>query len=154
MHTLDEFDKKLLRLLQQNNRLTTEQLSKKINLSQSAVQRRLAKLRSEKIIEADVSIISSKASGVGITCVVDVILNEGNSKAIDKFKAEMMKCQQVSLCFYVTGTYDFVLIVNSKDMSEFEVFQKTKLMDNPSLKHFYTHVVMDKVKMNYSQTII
>ena len=154
MLALDEFDKKLLRLLQQNNRLTTEELSKKVNLSQSAVQRRITKLRKEKVIEADVSIISSKVSGIGITCVVDVILHEGTSKSIDKFKAEMMRCSQVSLCFYVTGTYDFVLIVNTKDMADFEVFQKTKLMDNPAMKHFYTHVVMDKVKVNYNHAVL
>lgn len=153
MLPLDEFDKKLLRLLQQNNRLTSEELSNEVSLSQSAVQRRLAKLRNEKIIEADVSIISPAAVGIGITCVVDVILHEGNSKAIDLFKAEMLNCSEVSLCYYVTGTYDFVLIVNTKDMIHFEEFQKNKLMDNPYLKHFYTHVVMDKVKVGYGLAI-
>ncbi len=153
MLQLDEFDKKLLRLLQQNNRLTTEELSNEVSLSQSAVQRRIAKLRSEKIIEADVSIISPSAVGIGITCVVDVILQEGNSKAIELFKTEMLKCTEVSLCYYVTGTYDFVLIVNTRDMNHFEEFQKIKLMDNPYLKHFYTHVVMDRVKVGYGLAI-
>jgi Lrp/AsnC family leucine-responsive transcriptional regulator len=153
MLQLDEFDKKLLRLLQQNNRLTAEELSKEVSLSQSAVQRRIARLRNEKIIEADVSIISPAAIGVGITCVVDIILHEGNSTAIDRFKAEMLKCSEVSLCYYVTGTYDFVLIVNSRDMNHYEEFQKLKLMGNPYLKHFYTHVVMDKVKVGYALAI-
>jgi Lrp/AsnC family leucine-responsive transcriptional regulator len=153
MLQLDEYDKKLLRLLQQNNRLTTEELSTEVSLSQSAVQRRITKLRNEKIIEADVSIISPAAVGIGITCVVDVILHEGNSKAIDLFKAEMLKCTEVSCCYYVTGTYDFVLIVNIRDMNHYEEFQKLKLMDNPYLKHFYTHVVMDKVKVGYGLAI-
>lgn len=153
MRDLDEFDKSLLRLLQQNNRLTIDELSKEINLSQSAIQRRLTRFRDEKIIEADVSIVSQEVAGIGITCVVDVILNEGNSKAIDAFKKAMLKCPEVSLCFYVTGTYDFVLIVNTKDMSHFEDFQKIKLMDSPHLKHFYTHVVMDKVKLNFGVVI-
>jgi Lrp/AsnC family leucine-responsive transcriptional regulator len=153
MLQLDEFDKKLLRLLQQNNRLTTEELSNEVSLSQSAVQRRITKLRNEKIIEADVSIISPSAVGIGITCVVDVILHEGNSKAIDLFKIDMLKCSEVSLCYYVTGTYDFVLIVNTRDMNHYEEFQKLKLMDNPYLKHFYTHVVMDKVKVGYGLAI-
>jgi len=61
MLQLDEYDKKLLRLLQQNNRLTMEEISNEISLSQSAVQRRITKLRNEKIIEADVSIISPSA---------------------------------------------------------------------------------------------
>jgi Lrp/AsnC family transcriptional regulator, leucine-responsive regulatory protein len=153
MQKLDDYDKNLLRLLQQNNRLTTEELSKEVNLSQSAVQRRLTRLREDKIIQADISIISPEAAGIGVTCVVDVILSDGNSKAIEGFKSEMLKCPEVSLCYYVTGTYDFVLIVNTRDMTHFEEFQKTKLMDNPVLKHFYTHVVMDKVKLNFGVTI-
>ncbi len=153
MHTLDEHDKKLLRLLQQNNRLTTEELSAKVNLSQSAVQRRITKLRNEKIIEADVSIISAAAIGMAITCIVDVVLHEGSSKDIEKFKQVMRNCAEVAHCYYVTGTYDFVLIVNAKDMSHFEAFSKKHLMDNTNLKHFYTHVVMDKVKVGYGVSI-
>ncbi len=146
---LDEFDKKLLRLLQKNNRLTTEELSRKVALSPSAVQRRIAKLREERVIEADVAIVSPKAAGIGVTCVVDVILHEGSSKSIDTFKTAMSECPEVSSCYYVTGTYDFVLIVNVRDMEHFEAFQKSKLMDNPQMKHFYTHVVMERVKVSY-----
>lgn len=149
MHSLDEYDKRILRLLQQNNKLTTEEISVEVNLSQSAVQRRITKLRREKIIEADVSIISSKAAGIGITCVVDVVLHEGSSKSIDKFKTAMQKCVEVAQCYYVTGTYDFVVIINVRDMQHFEEFSKKQLTDNPNLKHFYTHVVMDKVKVSY-----
>lgn len=153
MQTLDEYDKQLLRLLQQNNRLTTEELSAKVDLSQSAVQRRITKLRNEKIIEADVSIISASAVGMSITCIVDVVLHEGSSKDIEKFKQAMRNCTEVAHCYYVTGTYDFVLIVNAKDMSHFEAFSKKHLMDNTNLKHFYTHVVMDKVKVGYGVSI-
>lgn len=150
MHILDDQDKILLRLLQQNNRLTAEELAGKVNLSQSAIQRRLANLRKHKIIEADISIVSHKAVGLGITCIVDVTLYEGNSKGIDDFKKSMLKCAEVSQCYYVTGSYDFVLIVNVRDMNHFEEFQKRKLLDNANVKHFYTHVVMDKVKFQYA----
>jgi Lrp/AsnC family leucine-responsive transcriptional regulator len=153
MHTLDDYDKVLLRLLQQNNRLTTEELSAKVNLSQSAVQRRVTKLRNEKIIEADVSIVSASAVGVSVTCIVDVVLHEGSSKGIEKFKQAMRNSTEVAQCYYVTGTYDFVLIVNVKDMSHFEAFSKKHLMDNPNLKHFYTHVVMDRVKVGYGVAV-
>lgn len=149
----DELDKQLLRLLQQNNRLTAEELAEAVNLSASAVQRRLKKLRDEKIIEADVSIVSPSVAGIGITCVVDVIMERGGSKELDKFKAAMMKCTEVMQCYYVTGTYDFVMIVNAQDMQQYEAFTQKHLMDNPNVKHFYTHVVMDKVKVGYSIAI-
>jgi Lrp/AsnC family transcriptional regulator, leucine-responsive regulatory protein len=149
MQDLDEYDKKLLRALQENNKTTAEELGLMVSLSTSAVQRRLKKLRDDKMIEADVSIISPLAGGIGITCVVDVILEVGNSKAIDGFKTAMQACTEVMQCYYVTGTYDFVLIVNTVDMRHYEDFSKKFLMDSPNVKHFYTHVVMDKVKVGY-----
>jgi Lrp/AsnC family transcriptional regulator, leucine-responsive regulatory protein len=150
MQAIDELDKKLLRLLQENNRLTADELGGIVNLSASAVQRRLKRLRDERVIEADVSIISPAAADIGITCIVDIVLEVGSSKAIDKFKTSMQKCSEVMQCYYVTGTYDFVLIVNMKDMSAYETFSKKYLMDNPNVKHFYTHVVMDRVKVGYA----
>jgi Lrp/AsnC family transcriptional regulator, leucine-responsive regulatory protein len=149
MQELDDYDKKLLRLLQQNNKTTAGELGTMVSLSTSAVQRRLKRLRDDKIIEADVAIISPAAFGIGVTCVVDVILEVGNSKAIDNFKTSMQTCTEVMQCYYVTGTYDFVLIVNMADMRHYEDFSKKNLMDNPNVKHFYTHVVMDKVKVSH-----
>jgi Lrp/AsnC family leucine-responsive transcriptional regulator len=150
MTELDEFDKRLLRLLQQNNRRTASELGEVVGLSSSAVQRRLTRLREEKVIEADVSVISPGVAGLGITCVVDIVLVEGHSRALEKFKSAMQQCSEVMQCYYVTGTYDFVIIVNARDMQEYEAFTKKWLMGNPHLKHFYTHVVMDRVKVGYS----
>lgn len=149
----DEFDKQLLRLLQQNNRLTAEELAEAVSLSASAVQRRLKKLRDEKVIEADVSIVSPGVAGIGITCIVDIVLERGSSRDLEKFKAAMLGCTEVMQCYFVTGTYDFVMIVNAGDMKQYEAFTKKHLMDNPNVKHFYTHVVMDKVKVGYSVAI-
>src|SRR5216684_4103883 len=104
MIDLDEFDKQLLQLLQQNNRMTASELGDRVGLSSSAVQRRLTRLREEKIIEADVSIVLPEVVGLGITCVVDVILECGDNKALEKFKAFMRQCHEVMQCYYVTGT--------------------------------------------------
>ncbi|WP_374174113.1 Lrp/AsnC family transcriptional regulator [Flavobacterium tructae] len=153
MQTLDEYDKKILQFMQENNRLTAQELGDLVNLSSSAVQRRLARLRENKIIEADISIIAPSTIGLTITCIVDIILADGNSKALEKFKDSMRKCHEVMQCYFVTGTYDFVIIVNTKDMQHYESFAKKWLMDDPNVKHFYTHVIMDKVKVGYNVTI-
>ncbi|WP_129718078.1 Lrp/AsnC family transcriptional regulator [Pedobacter sp. SYP-B3415] len=150
MQEPDEYDKKLLSLLQQNNRLTAEELSERVHLSASAVQRRLKRLRDDKIIQADVSIVSPLAAGLRITCIVDIILQDGGSGELAKFKALMRGCDEVMQCYFVTGTYDFVLLVNVRDMEHYEAFSTKYLMDNPNVKHFHTHVVMDKVKVGYT----
>ena len=146
---IDSFDKSILRLLQQNNRLTADDLAEKVGLSSSAVQRRLKRLRSEKIIEADISIISPTVAGIEVTCIVDVSLERGTTQALEKFKSSMLKCKEVAQCYYVTGSYDFILVVNAKNMQQFDDFTNKWLLDNPNVKHFYTHVVMDKVKVGF-----
>jgi Lrp/AsnC family transcriptional regulator, leucine-responsive regulatory protein len=145
---LDEFDKKLLEQVQRNNRLTAQELGEIVGLSASAVQRRLARLREGRVIEADVSIVSPAVLGVGLVCIVDVILQEGHARILEKFKADMQACPLVRQCYYVTGTIDFVLVVHARDMAHYEDFTRTWLMDKHPLKHFYTHVVMDRVKVN------
>lgn len=147
---IDQFDKHLLRLVQQNNRLTSEELADAVGLSSSAVQRRLKRLRDEKIIEADVSVISPAIAGITVTCIVDVTLERGSSQALEKFKSTMLKRSEVMQCYFVTGSYDFIMVVNTQTMQEYEAFSKKWLMDNPNVKHFYTHVVMDKVKVGFS----
>lgn len=150
MHDLDEFDRKILNHLQKNNRITAEQLGNKLGLSTSAVQRRITRLREQKVIEADISVVSPAAVNLGITCIVDVTLHLGNSKVIDAYKKLMLRCNEVMQCYYVTGTYDFVVIVNTRDMKHYEAFSKQYFMDNTSVRQFYTHVVMDKVKAGFA----
>ena len=154
MRNLDIYDKKILGRLQQNNRVTAEELGREVNLSTSAVQRRLAKLRQDNIIEADISIVSPAAIGQGIACVVEVSLRVGSSKVIDAFKTLMSGCDEVMQCYYVAGTIDFVVIVNTVDMRHYEDFSKKHLMDNADVKQFHSHVVIDKVKVSYSRPLL
>jgi Lrp/AsnC family transcriptional regulator, leucine-responsive regulatory protein len=149
MQHIDSVDKQLLNLLQQNNRKTAEELGEKLNLSTSAVQRRLQKLRSQKIIEADISIVSPDAMGMHVSFLIEVSLNLGNSTVIENFKKLMNSCTEVTQCYYVAGLYDFILVVTTKDMKHYEIFSKKHLMDNKNVKQYYTHVVLNRVKMQY-----
>jgi Lrp/AsnC family leucine-responsive transcriptional regulator len=153
MQTLDAYDKKLLQLLQQNNQLTSQQLSEQVNLSSSAVQRRIQKLRADKVIEADISIVSPAAANIGLTCIVDVSLHEDGARAVDNFMKELEFSPEVSQCYYVTGTFDLVLIVNTANMEQYELFSKKHFMNNPNVKNFYTHVAMKRLKINYAVSL-
>jgi len=145
----DQFDKHILRLLQQNNRFTSDELAHKVGLSPSAIQRRLKRLRNEKIIEADVSIISPTVAGIGLTCIVEIALVSDGSRSLEKFKSSIVECSEVMQCYYVTGTFDFIMIINTQTMEHYEAFTKKWFSGNPEVKHFYTHVVMDKVKVGF-----
>ncbi len=146
MIELDGFDVKLLNLMQRNNRLTAEELSTQAGLSPSSCQRRIARLRREGVIAADISVVSPKAVGRHLTMVVEVTLERENPDLISAFKRSMAQTEEVMQCYYVTGNADFILIITARDMPHYEEFTQRFFFENPNIRRFDTMVVMDAVK--------
>ncbi|QQA42221.1 Lrp/AsnC family transcriptional regulator [Pelagovum pacificum] len=146
---LDKIDISLLRELQRDNRLTSDQLSAAVNLSPTAVQRRLKRLRSEGVIERDVAIVSPKAVGRPITMIVMVTLERERSTIISRFKEAIRDAPEIMSGYYVTGESDFILVITSRSMDDYEAFTTRFFYENPDIKGFKTHVVMDRVKSGF-----
>jgi Lrp/AsnC family leucine-responsive transcriptional regulator len=151
--TLDQIDIKLLRAVQANNRLTSEELAALANLSPTACQRRMKRLRAAGIIEGDVSIVSPKAVGRPVSMLVLVSLERERADIVDRFKAAIRSTTEVMIGFYVTGDADFVLVVTARDMEDYEQFTRRFFYENPDIKGFKTMVVMDRVKAGFSLPI-
>lgn len=149
MYTIDDTDKHLLGLLRKNNKLTAEELSKVVALSVSAIQRRLKRLRDEKIIVSDIAVISKEATGKAVSCIIEVSLHAGESKVIDKFKKQMTDLPEVIHCYYVAGNIDFFVLISLTDMDAYKAFSRKYFMDNPDVKQFSTHVLIDTVKFEH-----
>src|SRR5690606_11999133 len=121
---LDDIDLRILRVLQVNNRITSEELGNFAGLSPSACQRRIKRLRDEKVIEGDVSIISPRTVGRHVTMLVQVSLERERADIIDRFKASIRSTPEIMMGFYVTGDADFLLVVTARDMEDFEQFTR------------------------------
>ena len=143
---MDTFDRQILRLLQINSRITSEQLGVQIGLSATACQRRIKKLREAGVILKEIAVIDGIAIGGFVTVIVEVILQQGSFKRIDTFKQQMLKCPQVQQCFYVTGNNDFVLIVIAENMLEYEKLTRDLFFNNSNIRKFHSTVVMENVK--------
>ncbi|RWI66735.1 Lrp/AsnC family transcriptional regulator [Mesorhizobium sp.] len=150
MTELDRIDVALLGAIQKNNRLTSEELAEIVNLSPTACQRRLKRLRAERVIESDVAIVSPKAVGRHITMIVLVSLERERADIVDRFKAAIRNTHEVMIGFYVTGDADFILVVTAKDMEDYEEFTRRFFYENHDIKGFKTMVVMDRVKASFA----
>jgi Lrp/AsnC family leucine-responsive transcriptional regulator len=147
---LDEFDLKLLDALQRNSRLTADELAEQVSLSPSSVQRRLRRLREEKIIDAEVAIILPDTLGRNLTAIVQVTLDTDRSQVVEEFERAIEAASEVMQGYYVTGETDFVLIVTAKNMREYQEFADQFLAKRRHVKHFQTSVVMHRVKWGLS----
>ncbi|MFB6418789.1 Lrp/AsnC family transcriptional regulator [Bradyrhizobium tunisiense] len=146
----DRIDARILEIVQKNNRVTSEEIGGLAGLSATACQRRLKRLRSEGIIEADVSVISPKAVGRTIQMLVLVSLERERSDIIDRFKKVIRSSAEVVNGFYVTGDADFVLYITARTMDDYEQFIRRFFYENPDIKGFKTMVIMDRVKTGFA----
>ena len=145
---IDKFDRKILNQLQENCRITAEQLSKDIGLSPSACQRRINNLRNSGVIEKEIAIISKVALDSQLTMIVEIALERESPNIIEDFKKAMLALREVAQCYYVTGEIDFVLILNVSDIEHYQNFTHKFLFDNNNIRRFNTLVVMEAVKQN------
>ncbi|WP_183247711.1 Lrp/AsnC family transcriptional regulator [Bradyrhizobium sp. cir1] len=146
----DRIDARILEIMQTNNRLTSEVIGELAGLSATACQRRIKRLRSEGLIEADVSIVSPKAVGRSIQMLVLVTMERERSDIIDRFKKDIKSSAEVVNGFYVTGDADFVLYVTARTMEDHEQFTRRLFYKNPDIKCFKTMVVLDRVKAGFA----
>jgi Lrp/AsnC family leucine-responsive transcriptional regulator len=150
---LDAFDRKILRLFQQNTRITSVELAKRIGLSPSACHRRLSAMRDSGVIEAEVAIVNPRAAGRRITMVVTITLEREHSDVISSFKRACRENVEIMQCYYVTGQSDFVLILSARSMEAYDAFVEDFLFANRNVRRFETMVVMDRVKVGYDVPI-
>lgn len=146
----DRIDARILEIVQKNNRLTSEVVGEMAGLSATACQRRMKALRSEGIIEADVSIVSPKAVGRPIGMFVLVSLERERADIIDRFKKAIKSSPQIVNGFYVTGDADFVLYVTARSMEDYEQFTQKFFYEIPDIKGVKTMVIMDRVKVSFA----
>lgn len=149
---LDAYDRKILALLQENNRISQRDLAESVNLSPSAVNRRIAALEAAGIISSNVSIVDPVAVGRPITIIVEVKLENERLDLLDEIKSRFVNRPEVQQIYYVTGDFDFLLVMNVKDMGEYEKLTR-ELFFYGNIKQFKTYVAMQNVKRTFSVPI-
>jgi len=147
---LDEFDAKILSLVQRDCQLTSEQIARHTGLSPSSVQRRLRRLRANKIVESEVAVVAPEAVGRALTAVVGVTLEREQPHIVAEFKRLLIEMPEVMQCYYVTGDADFILIITAKDMQEYEAFLSRLFKQNKHIKHIQTNVVIQRIKSGFT----
>lgn len=145
---MDDKDLAILKLVQSDARLTADALSAEVGLSPPAVQKRLKRLRDSGVIEREIAVLSPSRLDRGMTIITEVILERESRAHLDAFKRRMRQAPCVQQCYYTTGDADFLLILNVRDIQEYEEFTQDYFFDESNINRFKTSVVMDRVKVS------
>ena len=143
---LDTIDKKLINLLQQDSKQTTKQLSLQLNLSVTAVYERVKKLENQKVIEKYVAIVNKNKIEKSFLVFCHIKLMQHSKEYLNTFEYEILKLEEVSECFHVSGDYDYILKIYVKDMDAYRNFVVTKLTAIKHIGSTHSTFAIEQVK--------
>lgn len=145
MVKLDDFDRRLLELVRQNNLEPARTLADKVGLSLSAVLRRLRRLRAEKVIIGDIALIDPALTGSAITMHVLVRMKQPGVRVMDAFARKIAREPEVAAAWEVTGDDDFVLKIQVASMAEYDAFTRRTLDDEHGVMAFKTLITIQTI---------
>jgi Lrp/AsnC family transcriptional regulator, leucine-responsive regulatory protein len=148
MPSLDAQDLRLLELIQANSRMSQSELGERIHLSTAAVNRRLKRMRDDGVIQRYGAVLAPAALGHPLSIVAEVEVESERIDLLDAMKQSFRDCPQVQQCYYVTGEWDFILILVVQDMAQYTTLSRKLFFQSNNVKRFRTLVTMDPVKVS------
>jgi len=146
MVILDAIDRKLLALLQENAHLTIQEIGQRINLSKTPVHERIKRLEREGVIDRYVTILDKKKLGNLLVVYCQVTLDRQTRDAFADFDAAIRELPEVLECNRVSGTFDYLLKIVSRDMETYNRFYQERLSVIAGTLHISSFFVMAEVK--------
>lgn len=124
---IDRVDRKIIRELQADGRITNQALAERVGLSPSPCLRRLRRLEDDGVIRGFSATVDQEAYGLPINVFVSVRLTRQGDDTITEFETAVGHWDEVLECFLMTGTRDYLLRVVAASLQAYESFLKTKL---------------------------
>lgn len=150
---LDEKDKEILRTLQQNARLTTKEVSAKVHLSTTPVYERIKRLEREGFIKQYATILDANKLDKGFTVFCSVKLRQLNTEKANAFTSMVRGIPEVTECYNISGSFDYMLRIQSPDMHYYQRFLLDVLGMHDNIASLESTFVMEEIKHEYSVSV-
>ncbi len=145
-YKIDQIDKQILEILQENAKITNAQLSKDINLSPAPTLERVKKLENAGYIQSYHARLDAQKLGLGVTTFVNVKLNKHNKSSNESFIKQINAIDEIVECHYVTGSSDYVLKVVSKDIDSYQHLIMNEISEIAEVDNMQTMVILNTIK--------
>jgi Lrp/AsnC family leucine-responsive transcriptional regulator len=143
----DASDRKILRALQKDGRLTNVALADRIGMSPSPCLRRVRQLEESGVIEKYVALLDYKKLGFGIVAYVEVKVPQvAGKKIVEEFEQAVLKEESIVGCYIMAGQFDFLLKVVARDMEQYAALAQQVLLRLPGVQDLRSCFVMNALK--------
>lgn len=143
---LDKKDMSILKLLQENARITVKEISEKIHLSATPVHERIKRMEESGVIRQYVTLVDQNKIDLNLMVICYVSLKEHSKNAGVKFIKIINELHEVTECYSISGEFDFMLKVVCKDMNTYYDFHVNKLSQQENMGNVQSVFVMGVIK--------
>lgn len=143
---LDSIDLKILKILQDDGRISNLDLSQQIGLSPAPTLERVKKLEKAGIIKGYQAVLDLYRLGLGTETFMQISLAYNKQNAIDNFMEKISKIDEIIECYQITGASDFILRILVKDVSAYEQLVREKLSHVTEITNMQTMVILSTIK--------
>lgn len=147
---LDDLDRKLLRFLQENGRITSAELARRVNLSPPGLQKRLKKLEESGTIDRYVTLVNRAVLGLDLLCFVQVTLAYHQSECASQFCDRVQELPEILECHHLTGEFDYLLKIVVRDRQNLETLLSQTIAKIPGVDRIRPNIVLNEVKASTS----
>lgn len=139
---LDKIDMSILKILQEDGRITNLDLSRKIDLSPAPTLERVRKLEQRGYLKSYHAMVDEERLGLGLKTFIQVRLDLHQADAIQKFLDSVSSISEVTECHHVTGQCDFILKAYVKDIKDYEKLITDKISKIGGIKNLQTMMIL------------
>lgn len=139
---MDAIDRRIIRALQRDGRMTIAALADRVGLSPTPCARRLDRLEAEGIITGYGARVDAARVGLAVSIFVSVELDRQDRDAIDAFERAIRGCDEVMECYLMTGSRDVLLRVVAADLAAFDRFLEDRLMQIPGIRNLRSNFAL------------
>jgi len=143
---IDKIDLKILKILQENSKITNLDLSKKIGLSPAPTLERVKKLEQSGVIESYHAHVSSHAIGLSVKTFVLVSLAWQKENALQEFLDKIKSIKEITECYIITGEADFLIKIICRDIPTYEQLLFKTLSQIEEIERLKTLMTLSTVK--------
>lgn len=143
---IDKTEIKILKLLQDDARITNQVLADKVGMSASPCWRRVRKLEEDNVIQGYRAILNRKKIGLGVMVFVRVTIDSHSEIEAKKFEQEVSELENVVSCYSIGGDADFLLQVVSHDLDSYADFAMSVIRRLPGIKEMQSMFVLKEIK--------
>lgn len=143
---MDKFDKRILNALQQDGRVSNQQLADQVGLSAPACWRRVKALEEAGVVKKYTALLNPAAVDAGLCVMVMVSLLRHSVGHTREFEAAMQACPEVLQCYAVTGNTDFILRVVVSDMGAYDRFLNDRIFPLQGIGQVQSNFALREIK--------